>query len=85
LTTSIAENGSGTFNIYPNPADEFIKIDFSPNESYRVSIFNSIGQILYDQLIYSTESTIPIALKKGFYLVRVNNRDQSMVKKLIVE
>lgn len=84
-TTSVYENNLTDFNLYPNPADNYIIIEpvFSSNE-YQVSIANSIGQIVKTQNITGSSHLISIEeLKSGLYTISIQDDKSKTVTKLI--
>lgn len=90
LLTSIKEPKTEELNIkvYPNPATEFIKIKFksSPFDNTEVSIFNSLGQRVKFIQNYSSDNYINISeLKRGIYILKINNESQTASKKILIQ
>ena len=82
-------NKSG-INIYPNPIDDFLTIEFEPNQNYNqinfIKVYNSIGQL---QLIHlekigngSYKADLS-KLKAGILICEVDIDDKSVRKKII--
>lgn len=90
-TQDLATNNK--INIYPNPANEIIFIDFSeiePNDT-SISVLNSNGQLamtvnIEKQLLRRTQKIeIPIEhLAPGIYIVKINTKGMVQNKKIIV-
>jgi len=77
LADGIGEN-SLSFNIFPNPAKDFVKIE--GNDIQTVEIFNAIGQCVVKQEVNGRETTISTEkLEAGVYFVKTNNRTQKLI------
>lgn len=74
-------------NLFPNPANDFITIQFEEfNQSAIFEIFDIKGKLLLTRTIDSNESTIGIMdLKAGLYLYRLrDNKMLYVIDKLII-
>jgi len=72
-------------NIYPNPASDFVTIESSENIR-SIQVINQLGQVMVDQNIQTTKSTINTnSLNKGLYLLKVNTDKGSNIYKVIVK
>jgi len=59
-------------SVFPNPAIDFIEIDFSKLNSYVIQLINSAGKIVTTKKIKDINLTIPLSdYKTGFYILRV--------------
>ncbi len=72
-----------TIKIYPNPANEQIKID-SIQKIDKVEIYNLLGSRVLVQL-ENTDSINLSQLKPGVYLVQLFSGDSRVVRKVVVE
>jgi hypothetical protein len=78
-----------SWSIYPNPANDFIEIQFSKNDlaSYDILILDITGKEIYTQSI--EESKIDIkALNGGLYFIKLKNKKTGNiigVKKFVKE
>lgn len=75
--TGLETSKINSFNIYPNPATSVVNIEIKPTiEKQKVSIYSTSGQLV--KLTEITESgTVRIDisdLRKGFYLVEIQNK-----------
>jgi hypothetical protein len=69
-------NASGnTILIYPNPAENYVTIEFNPNEKENtIHIFNALGQEVFAEISKDRSETINTSeLQSGIYYVNVNN------------
>lgn len=80
ITVSVTENNEIEFVIYPNPAENFIRIE-SAKEAV-VKVYSINGQIISEQNINEGINTIDISnLNAGMYFISVNNTMVKIVKK----
>ncbi|MDP1727295.1 MAG: T9SS type A sorting domain-containing protein [Bacteroidota bacterium] len=74
------------FEIYPNPVNDIISIAGSHvnNSNTGVEIINMQGQVVYSKILSEKENSISINhLNNGYYIIRLNNNQTSLVKKFI--
>jgi hypothetical protein len=91
LSSSISVNTINEIKIYPNPAKDYIWIDYgnySNMNNYSMKISNMLGQVVYNQNV--TQQKVQIDLNswtgKGTYLVELFDNGQLIeVKKIILE
>jgi hypothetical protein len=68
-------------NVYPNPADDKIYIDYG--QPIRVAVYNMAGVLVKSKMIHSKHEYIGINdLQPGVYLIRSQN-DNTFAKKII--
>lgn len=83
------------FNIYPNPANDFIYIDNSMGEeettagTWQVKIYNTLGKEIFNQTIFNLNFLTPInisSVPNGIYFLKMEseNPNGSVMKKLII-
>lgn len=65
------------FNVFPNPANDKIEVDFEKDSNYNLSIFNLLGQqVLYKN---SIDNIISIDhLNKGIYFINIYNESNKV-------
>jgi endonuclease I/chitodextrinase len=72
--------------MYPNPSKGNFEISFEDlSQRYSVEVFSILGQKVYEINDISSGSVSVNNLKKGIYLVKVNQNENSFVKQVIVE
>ncbi|MFL5765782.1 MAG: YCF48-related protein [Bacteroidia bacterium] len=88
----ILENGNGSvlLNIFPNPAQNQITVEFSSFSTALLKITNVLGQIVYSETMENAlgkqNKNIDIsAFSNGIYFVRIKNDKESISKKFIKE
>jgi hypothetical protein len=88
----IDENlGAIDFNIFPNPAKDFLNIRFNENaNNVKIELINALGQTVYTEVIdntYSGESAElnTSSLKQGIYIVKIASEGKLTSKKLVIE
>ncbi|CAL2103192.1 conserved protein of unknown function precursor containing a type A C-terminal secretion signal. Putative extracellular ribonuclease [Tenacibaculum sp. 190130A14a] len=68
-------------SVYPNPASNFINIQFQDRRKASYQITNTIGQLVKSG---STDTNINISnLESGIYLVQINDGQKSLTQKFI--
>ena len=86
-TLSIAENSLKSFKVYPNPAQSQLNLSWSaidfPDE-INIKIYSLNGQKVLSESYSQKPSELNVSqLASGVYLLKVNSRDQSAVKRII--
>ena len=70
-----------TFEIFPNPANKFIKINDTGN--YQIQLFDIVGNKLIEKSL-SNAATLNIStLKQGTYIIKVTQKDTSFYKVIV--
>ena len=89
-TLSLPQIGEDdVFQLYPNPANEFVNITFSefPTKPKSVKIINQLGQVKKQIRLTSSDEIqlITSDMHQGFYLIEIIDKNNStFVKKLII-
>ncbi len=77
-------NAELAFDVYPNPASDFIILKNKDYNWDSFSIYNMNGQLIYNNVITNDNSPINIQeLPKGNYVIRVKNKDYQSSKLFI--
>ncbi|MEM6643873.1 MAG: T9SS type A sorting domain-containing protein [Bacteroidota bacterium] len=72
--------------VYPNPADQYLKIRSSIDKEIDASIFNLFGQTLLQQSINEGANTVDTSsLQPGVYILELKTGDEVTRQKIIVE
>ena len=86
---NIPDNNSGiSFQVYPNPARDFITIDFEKNTSANIELINISGQIVKKYDFRGAKSELNIeSLPEGIYtlIIRENNTSKSSTLKVCIQ
>jgi hypothetical protein len=83
-TVGLYENPELFFQLYPNPADEFIVISGPDLLHALVKIFNATGQLVYSAFADEIPRRLDISyLPEGFYLVEVDSGSKKIIRKLV--
>jgi GH35 family endo-1,4-beta-xylanase len=74
---------NNAIRVYPNPfSGSFVlETNFSGNEPVKAELFNSVGAKIYTREITSGKTTFSVP-EKGFYTLRVSNKDEVKILKL---
>lgn len=76
------------FNVYPNPARDFIKISFKNSNIIvaKVMLYDSLGKLCLNQSLKNENNAINVQnLKKGLYLLRIETQDSIEIQKIIIK
>lgn len=84
-TTAVAEFDEAMFEVYPNPASEYVRIT-SDVEIESLMIFSMDGKMVYSQDVNQEETMIDLTgFAKGSYIVRMVSNDRFVVRRIIVK
>ncbi|EDM44295.1 lipase (putative secreted protein) [unidentified eubacterium SCB49] len=68
-----------SIGIFPNPTENFVNLNSSTNVHFEV--YTSLGQLLFEGELTKNKKQIDFSnLKKGVYLLRVNNETKKIIK-----
>ena len=85
IATGIRSNGNAyPFSIYPNPSDNILNISLESENEVLIHLFNSVGQIVFNQ---SSQGPIAINVSDyapGIYFVQISGEEGRATKKLII-
>lgn len=84
IVCSLQNNGKQQTEVYPNPAQDIITIDgtFSPQSRYRIVSID--GKTALDGTLSNGSNTITIAdLRKGIYLISIEDNGNKTIKKFV--
>ena len=73
-------------NIFPNPANEMIFIDYldeAISQDMNVKIFNSIGNLVFNGYVNSGELNLE-SFNSGIYFLKINNSKQAVNNKKFI-
>ncbi len=73
-----------TFNVFPNPAEQFLNINLSIEKEASFQIVNYLGQVLLKGMLSSTNEKIDIInLDRGNYILQINQDEKIYTKHII--
>ena len=83
LTVGIAENTSGSFELFPNPSDGDCVIRIAGNSTGKISVYDSQGKLI--RLFVPQNNEVNIRdLSAGIYSVVLENGSEISRKKLVI-
>lgn len=87
--TSISENNNTFFNVYPNPANNMLNIEFDSQfekENATISVSNLLGkEVISIDNITSNKTSIDVsALVNGIYFVNTNVKGNVTTEKIVI-
>ncbi len=87
-TVSVKDVKENIISLYPNPANNFVNINFTniPDDNIIISVFNISGQEVLSKQ-FKNQENIKIntsGFQNGIYFFRINTGDKSILKKVVV-
>ncbi len=84
ICTEINENSTSNISIYPNPAKNVINIENASNAFIEVYSLN--GSLVKQQQLNTDFEKVDLgSLSNGNYILKLNNGNSSLTKKIVVE
>jgi uncharacterized Ntn-hydrolase superfamily protein len=80
---SVDEVTKVNFNVYPNPTKNSITVENKGLETYKLTISNIIGRVIYENKIQNTLKIDVSTFSSGVYFISLSNDNQSFVIKMI--
>ena len=87
LCDSITEKDDHNVNIYPNPVQQTLKLEFKtlPLTDVIVSLTTGNGQTVRKALVSDGQHSFDVSdLSEGIYLLQIQSNDQQTVSKLLI-
>ena len=85
-TTSVQANNNSGLSIYPNPTNDILYVHFDSQLRAQIRVSNTLGQIVYDNLVEGSTGTYPIDLSnfsQGVYFVEISTKGKNITKKFV--
>ncbi len=83
-STKITKDPQIEVNIFPNPTDGFIFIDSELTDG-SLEIINDLGTIVYEKKLIKKEEKIDFSsFYKGWYILKISNKNKIIYKKIIL-
>lgn len=84
FNTASVENINGNVNIYPNPANDFLKIENAKGS--KITIVNILGRIVFEGVIVNEIETIDLSsLSGGLYTVSISKDNKTIDQKVNIQ
>ena len=83
--TGINDAETAEFEIYPNPVQANLNIKFNMDEAAQLSIFNIVGQTVYQQEIGANTQIDMSSFKSGVYFINLKAESKSVTRRIVVE
>jgi hypothetical protein len=80
------EHSESAIILYPNPAQNAVKIQFT-NTAYRnLTVMDMSGQVLLKESTQQSEATLPLSsIAAGIYSLKIENDKSTTFRKLVIE
>jgi endonuclease I len=83
---TISEEVKADFNIYPNPTKGNFSIDLINSKSINsIEIYSVFREKVFETSTTENNSVSISNLKKGIYLIKINQNENTITKKLVIE
>jgi hypothetical protein len=83
--TGINDAETAEFEIYPNPVQANLNIKFNMDEAAQLSIFNIVGQTVYQQEIGANAQIDMSSFESGVYFINLKAESKSVTRRIVVE
>ena len=85
-TTIDSHHSLGNFQLFPNPANDFIFIAGTPNKACSINLINVLGEIVLKQNLDSNQEIIDASsLVSGVYFYTISSNKNIQSGKLIIK
>lgn len=82
--TGIEDISVTSINVFPNPAKDFLNVQFNEGSEYLMEMIDMTGKLVKSQNIYNSEERIDISdISDGLYFIKVTYKTESFVCKFI--
>ena len=79
-------NETSSFNVYPNPASDFVKVSTDNSQQTTVRIYNVLGMLVEEIEINPNETEINVSdYNSGVYFINIQTENGNVTKKIVVE
>jgi len=85
--TTIEEENTFSWSIYPNPFKDYTTIELSDNKEINsiIEIINISGQVIYSQKVKERKHLIHNTFSPGYYIIQLKSDQILLRKTLIIE
>lgn len=80
---NIEENALEMISVYPNPTSGIFTLDVNGNDHLNLEIYNSIGELIFKEIIHSNKTIDLSNNADGVFFVRIINNEQFKTFKII--
>ena len=85
VTVGVGEQTAGAFQMYPNPATDYVKIT-SSSDLQRITVYTAMGKLVSSEEIAGTEYELKTTgYTPGVYMVKVETADGVTTEMLNVQ
>ncbi len=87
IITANEDDKNEQFNVYPNPSNGTIRIDFPSTGFTKVELVDTIGNVVLTQQIEATQLSLEIKtnIPSGLYVVRLTHKNKIRSSKILIE
>jgi len=74
-----------SFNIFPNPSNGIINIEFEGNNEMEIKIYNNMGQQIKQFVLNDINKSTALDLNKGVYFIHGSSDHSLSTKKIVIQ
>ncbi len=77
----------GSLSVYPNPANDFITVQFNTVTAASITLYNSLGQVVYARNTAKPFANYKIdvsGIPQGMYFLQMKNRRETLQQKVLI-
>lgn len=79
------EDYSGSVKIYPNPATDYVMVDFGAENANKLEIVNLLGEILFSESVSMNSVNLDVSeFNPGCYFINIAFSNKTITQKLII-
>ncbi|PLW92407.1 MAG: hypothetical protein C0592_10955 [Marinilabiliales bacterium] len=72
VCSDISEHTNGFLNIYPNPVNNTLNVEFTNNNTCLMKVLDINGKLIFQKQLCQTISSVDVSqLKKGVYIIQI--------------
>jgi Secretion system C-terminal sorting domain/Kazal-type serine protease inhibitor domain len=86
-STSVKNTVEKSIQVYPNPANDFIRINFNDSKNGDITLFDAAGRIVFKKKVNGISTLIDLtSIQQGIYLLEFSDgKQENMFQRVIIE
>ena len=77
--------GTKLYELYPNPAQNFLNIDFESESTGKLFLFDMQGKVLKQEILYSGFQNFNVSdISKGMYIIKIQSDKDVFTEKITI-
>ncbi len=84
LNIEETEHFEDFFNVYPNPTSNYVTIKNNTEDQYTIHLIDNTGRYIHTTTLTKTTVIRTSNLSSGLYILKVQNKEHTLIKKLMI-